>query len=157
IPDVPRHISKPILNICLNAKNGTSAIRAAAQELTQLNVRGSQGERYARARSIIAALKKRNQPIAEFFHSEALNKMTEREDEARRAEPEPTLEEALEAVIACLPMSGLGACMAMGTWFNKVKSVATFPFLELCAPIVHQNFPTEWQRFRNAEKRADNA
>jgi len=83
--------------------------------------------------------------------------MQEREDEVRRSEPEPTLEEALEAAISALPMSGLGACMAMGTWFNKVRSIASFPFLELCAPIVHQNFATEWQRFRNAEKRADNA
>jgi hypothetical protein len=71
IPEVPRHISKPILNILINAKTGTAAVRAAAQELKGLNVRGSQGERFAKARSIICALKKRNEPIARFFHSDA--------------------------------------------------------------------------------------
>jgi hypothetical protein len=71
IPDCPRHISKPILNILINAKTGGSAIRAAAQELKGLGVRASQGERFAKARSIIAALKKRNGPIAQFFHSDA--------------------------------------------------------------------------------------
>jgi hypothetical protein len=70
---------------------------------------------------------------------------------------EPSLPEALAGLIATLPMSGLGAALAMGTWFDKAGSVAVFPFLELCAPIVAQNFPNEWQRFRNAEKRADNA
>ena len=69
IPGVPRHVSKPILNIVLNAKTGTSAVRAAAGELKR-TVGGSQGERHARARAIIAALKERNKPIAEFFHSD---------------------------------------------------------------------------------------
>jgi hypothetical protein len=70
IPEVPRHISKPILNILINAKTGTAAVRAAAQEL-KLHVRGGQAERHAKARSIIAALKRRNEPIARFFHSDA--------------------------------------------------------------------------------------
>jgi hypothetical protein len=71
IPDCPRAISKPILNILINAKTGTSAIRAAASELKELGDREGQGARYAKARRIIAALKSRNAPIAEFFHSDA--------------------------------------------------------------------------------------
>jgi hypothetical protein len=88
---------------------------------------------------------------------EAHQKREAARQEAARSDPEPTLEETLVAVIACLPMSGLGAAMAMGTWFDKVKSIATFPFLDLCAPIVHQNFPSEWARFRNGVTRQDTA
>jgi hypothetical protein len=109
------------------------------------------------ARQILSHLARGSDPSVRIKALEALAKMQEREDEAKRGDPEPTLQEQLVAVIACLPMSGLGAAMAMGTWFDYAKSIAAFPFLELCAPIVHQNFPGEWQRFRNAEKRADNA
>jgi hypothetical protein len=70
---------------------------------------------------------------------------------------EPSLPEQFALLIATLPMSGLGAALAMGTYFNKVGDIFNFPFLELCAPIVHQNFPTEWQRFRNSVDRADMA
>jgi hypothetical protein len=60
-------------------------------------------------------------------------------------------------VIAALPQSGIGAALAMGTYFDKVGNIFNFPFLELCTPIVHQNFPTEWQRFRNGVHRLDMA
>jgi len=70
IPDCPRQISKPILNILINAKNGTSALRAAVTELKQRRVGRGQSERYTAAKQIIAALKKRNAPIARFFHSD---------------------------------------------------------------------------------------
>jgi hypothetical protein len=70
---------------------------------------------------------------------------------------EPTLQEAFATAIAALPMSGLGAAFAMGTYFDKVGDIFNFPFLELCAPIVHQNFPTEWARFRNGVLRTDMA
>jgi hypothetical protein len=109
------------------------------------------------ARQILSHLARGSDPSVRIKALEALAKMQEREDDAKRSEPEPTLEETLVTVIAALPMSGLGACMAMGTWFDKARSVAVFPYLELCAPIVAQNFPSEWQRFRNAEKRSDNA
>jgi hypothetical protein len=69
IPDVPRQISKPILNIVVNAKNETKALRAAAQDLWKRRVGVSQRERYAMARKIIAALKEKNEPIADYFHS----------------------------------------------------------------------------------------
>jgi hypothetical protein len=111
----------------------------------------------AEAKQILSHLARGSDPSVRIKALEALSKMQEREDDAKRSEPEPTLEETLVAVIATLPMSGLGAAMAMGTWFDKAKSIATFPFLELCAPIVHQNFPTEWARFRNGVKRADMA
>jgi hypothetical protein len=71
IPDVPRQISKPILNIVINAKNETKTLRAAAQELWKQRVSPLQRERYAMARKIIAALKEKNQPIAHYFHSNA--------------------------------------------------------------------------------------
>jgi hypothetical protein len=71
IPDWPRQVSKPILNILINAKNGTSALRAAVTELKQRRIGKGQSERYAAAKEIIAALKKRNAPIARFFHSDA--------------------------------------------------------------------------------------
>jgi hypothetical protein len=47
--------------------------------------------------------------------------------------------------------------MSMGVWYNGAKSVATFPFLKECAPIVQKNFPEEWARFRFAVKRRDEA
>jgi len=109
------------------------------------------------ARQILSHLARGSDPSVRIKALEALAKMQEREDEAKRGEPEPTLDETLVTVIAALPMSGLGAAMAMGTWFNKAKSIATFPFLELCAPIVHQNFPSEWARFRNGVVRQDTA
>jgi hypothetical protein len=109
------------------------------------------------AKQILSRLARGSDPAVRIKALDSLAKMQEREDNAKRGEPEPTLEEALVAAIAALPMSGLGAAMAMGTWFNKVGSIATFPFLELCAPIVHQNFPSEWQRFRNVTKRQDTA
>jgi hypothetical protein len=77
--------------------------------------------------------------------------------EAAASDPEPTLQEQFVAVIAALPQSGIGAALAMGTYFNKVGDIFNFPFLELCAPMVHQNFATEWARFRNGVKRADMA
>jgi hypothetical protein len=80
-----------------------------------------------------------------------------RSGQAERSDPEPTLEEQFVAVIAALPQSGIGAALAMGTYFDKVGNIFNFPFLELCAPIVHQNFATEWARFRNGVKRADMA
>jgi hypothetical protein len=70
IPGWSRELAKPILNILINAKTGTSAVRAAAGELKN-HLGGSQNERYAKARLIIAALKERNQPVAGFFHSDA--------------------------------------------------------------------------------------
>jgi hypothetical protein len=70
IPGWPREITKPILNIVLNAKTGTAAVRAAAKKLKELGDDGSQGERHAKARTIIAALKDRNEPIAAHFHSD---------------------------------------------------------------------------------------
>jgi hypothetical protein len=70
---------------------------------------------------------------------------------------EPTLPEQFALLIAALPVSGLGAAFAMGTYFDKVGDIFNFPFLELCAPIVHQNFPTEWARFRNGVVRTDMA
>jgi hypothetical protein len=69
IPDVPREISKPILNIVINAKNETKALRAAAQDLWKRRVSGRQRERYAMAKKIVAALKEKNRPIAHYFHS----------------------------------------------------------------------------------------
>jgi hypothetical protein len=83
--------------------------------------------------------------------------MQEREQEASRSDPEPTLQEQFVAVIAALPQSGIGAALAMGAYFDSVGNIFNFPFLELCAPIVHQNFPTEWARFRNNVKRQDMA
>jgi len=109
------------------------------------------------SKQILSHLARGSDPSVRIKALEALAKMAEREDEAKRGDPEPTLDEILVALIAAVPVSGLGACMAMGVWFDKAKSVAVFPFLELCAPIVAQNFPTEWQRFRNAEKRTDTA
>jgi hypothetical protein len=70
---------------------------------------------------------------------------------------EDSLEEQFVAVIAALPQSGIGAALAMGSYFDKVGNIFNFPFLELCAPIVHQNFATEWARFRNGVNRADMA
>jgi hypothetical protein len=69
IPGWPREITKPILNVILNAKTYLSAVRAAATELKKI-IGGSQSERYAKARTITAALKERNKPIAEFFHTD---------------------------------------------------------------------------------------
>jgi len=66
----PRQITKPILNIVLNARTYQSAVRAAAQELKRRGIQESQAERYAKARAIIAALKKRNAPIEQFFHGD---------------------------------------------------------------------------------------
>jgi hypothetical protein len=71
IPDWPREVAKPILNVVINAKTGTAAIRVSATKLKELGDRDSQKERYAKARMIIAALKARNAPIAKFFHSDA--------------------------------------------------------------------------------------
>jgi hypothetical protein len=71
IPDCPRPISKPILNILINAKTGTAAVRASAKDLKERGDRSSQKERHDKARTIIAALKTRNAPIARFFHSDA--------------------------------------------------------------------------------------
>jgi hypothetical protein len=65
-----REISKPILNILFNTKTGKSAVRAAAQKLKELGGGGSQAERHAEVRTIIAALKVRNEPIAAYFHSD---------------------------------------------------------------------------------------
>src|SRR5215469_9742798 len=93
-------------------------------------------------KQILSHLARGSDPSVRIKALEALAKLQEREDDAKRSDPEPTLEETLVAVIAALPMSGLGACMAMGTWFDRAKSVATFPFLELAAPIVAQNFPS---------------
>ena len=45
-------------------------MRATAKELKQ-HIGGSQKDRHEKARQIIAALKDRNPPIAEFFHSGA--------------------------------------------------------------------------------------
>jgi hypothetical protein len=70
---------------------------------------------------------------------------------------EDSLEEQFVAVIAALPQSGIGAALAMGTYFDKVGNIFNFPLLELCAPIVHQNFATEWARFRNDVNRLDMA
>jgi hypothetical protein len=70
IPGWPREVSKPILNILINAKNGTSAVKAAATELKGRRIGTKQSERYAFAKQIIAALKKRNAPIARFFHKD---------------------------------------------------------------------------------------
>jgi hypothetical protein len=88
---------------------------------------------------------------------EAHQKREAARKEAERSDPEPTLEEQFVAVIAALPQSGIGAALAMGTYFDRVGNIFNFPFLELCAPIVHQNFATEWARFRNGVKRADMA
>jgi hypothetical protein len=71
IPGYQREISKPILNIVINTKTGTAAIRAAATALKELGDRRSQADRYSTARQIVAALKARNAPIAQFFHSDA--------------------------------------------------------------------------------------
>jgi hypothetical protein len=109
------------------------------------------------AKQILSHLARGSDPSVRIKALEALAKMQEREDDARRRDPEPTLEESIDAVIACLPMTGLGAAMTMGTWYNKAKSVATFPFLKECAPIVQKNFPDEWARFRNGVKRRDEA
>lgn len=69
IPNCTREISKPILNILINTKDGTASVRASANALKERGDRSSQAERYDRARRIIAALKDRNKPIAQFFHS----------------------------------------------------------------------------------------
>jgi hypothetical protein len=71
IADVPRNIGKRALNILINAKNGTQATRAVAKELKERRIGNGHGERYTMAKQIIAALKERNAPIAEFFHSDA--------------------------------------------------------------------------------------
>jgi hypothetical protein len=83
----------------------------------------------------------------------------DRKSERLRAEADETsLPEQFASLIATLPQSGVGAALAMGTYFNKVGDIFNFPFLELCAPIVRQNFATEWQRFRNGGvKRQDMA
>jgi hypothetical protein len=109
------------------------------------------------AKQILSHLARGSDPAVRIKALDSLAKMQEREDDAKRHDPEPTLEESIDAVIACLPMSGLGAVMTMGTWYNKAKSVATFPFLKECAPIVQKNFPEEWARFRFAVKRRDEA
>jgi hypothetical protein len=71
IPVWPRPMVKLTLNILLNAKDATSAIRAAAGEFKKkLGDRDSQAKRYDKARQIIAALKKRHEPIAQFFHAD---------------------------------------------------------------------------------------
>jgi hypothetical protein len=70
IPHWAREISKPALNILINAKTGLAAVRAVAQDLKP-RIGGGQGKRMEQARQIIAALKEANQPIAEAFHSGA--------------------------------------------------------------------------------------
>jgi hypothetical protein len=71
IPNWSRSISKTALNILINAKTKLSAIRAIAKNLKERGDRSSQKDRHDKARAIIAALKTRNAPIAQFFHSDA--------------------------------------------------------------------------------------
>jgi hypothetical protein len=108
-------------------------------------------------KQILSHLARGSDPQVRIKALDSLAKMQEREQEAARSDPEPTLQEQFVAVIAALPQSGIGAALAMGTYFDKVGNIFNFPFLELCAPIVHQNFPTEWQRFRNGVHRLDMA
>ena len=70
IPDWPRHISKPTLNILINAKSQTAAVRATAKKLKELGDSTSQKDRHNKARAIIGALKKRNAAIARYFNSD---------------------------------------------------------------------------------------
>jgi len=70
IPDWPRQISKPALNILINAKSQTAAVRATAKKLKELGDHSSQKDRHNKARAIIGALKKRNGPIARYFNSD---------------------------------------------------------------------------------------
>jgi hypothetical protein len=70
IPDWPRQISKPTLNILINAKDQTAAVRATAKKLRELGDNASQKDRHSKARAIIAALKERNTPVARYFNSD---------------------------------------------------------------------------------------
>jgi hypothetical protein len=70
IPDWPRQISKPTLNILINAKDQTAAVRATAKKLKELGDNTSQKDRHSKARAIIAALKERNAPVARYFNSD---------------------------------------------------------------------------------------
>jgi hypothetical protein len=70
IQDWPRQISKPTLNILINAKSQTAAVRATAKKLRELGDNTSQKDRHSKARAIIGALKIRNAPIARYFNSD---------------------------------------------------------------------------------------
>jgi hypothetical protein len=70
IPDWSRQISKPTLNILINAKSHTAAVRATAKKLKELGDNSSQKDRHSKARAIIGILKKRNAPIARYFNSD---------------------------------------------------------------------------------------
>jgi hypothetical protein len=70
IQDWPRHISKPTLNILINAKSQTAAVRATAKKLKELGDNTSQKDRHNKARAIIGALKTRNATIARYFNSD---------------------------------------------------------------------------------------
>ena len=78
IPDWPREVSKPTLNILINAKNQTAAVRATAKKLKELGDNASQKDRHTKARAIIGILKKRNAPIARYFNSDIGKRLPER-------------------------------------------------------------------------------
>jgi hypothetical protein len=82
----------------------------------------------------------------------------DRKSERLRVETEqPSWPEQFASLIVTLPQSGLSAALAMGMYFNKAGDIFNFPFLELCAPVVRQNFAPEWERFRSGVRRQDMA
>jgi hypothetical protein len=67
------------------------------------------------------------------------------------AQQEISLDESLARLVACIPIQGAGACLAMATFHESRGNILNFPFLALCAPVVANNFPADWARWREAE------
>jgi hypothetical protein len=64
---------------------------------------------------------------------------------------EVSLDESLARLVACIPIQGAGAMLAMATFHESRGNIINFPFLELCTPVVATNFPADWARWREAE------
>jgi hypothetical protein len=103
------------------------------------------------AKQILSHLARGSDPSVRIKALEALAKMAEREEAFRAAQPEPTLEESLAAIITLVPESGCGAFLALSTFIHSGAPLTNFPFLPEVAPIVARNFPTEWQKWRQKE------
>jgi hypothetical protein len=67
--------------------------------------------------------------------------------EAAQESPDINVWDECSAMCTDMPMSGVGAGLAMGVWVNGGGNLINFPLISEAAPIVSKKWPEDWARW----------
>jgi hypothetical protein len=102
------------------------------------------------ARRILSRLARGSDPNVRVKSIESLQKLDalDAAERAQQKDEEIDTTEVRRDICCTLPLSGAGAAIILGGFFQRTSHIAGFLFLEELAPIVSKKFPDEWARWR---------